>query len=246
MFAKRFGPMVLLAAVALILGLWPVGADAQKKKDKEPAASEDQAGDDIAELVNAYKLAEFGRKNDAPEALITAGSLLRRFAKMQMGKIAEKATIEVEKGAKDEPLDKVAQAPDYEEEANALFDEAQALATKLKVNVDKLIKMAKERPNTRGVIGGPRSISRMVGPKQTLVYHFNFEPHRPCAVGFQASVPLRVTVTRSDNDNPWAAAISTGGVHRGIPGGSRTGVVPVTVRVHNPGLQVARLQLFVN
>jgi hypothetical protein len=252
MFAKRCGVLVL--AFGLMLALWPMVADAQKKgKDKEddtPAKGMDKeadaVGDDIADVIGAYKLAEFGRKNKAPEALITAGSLMRGFAKVKLDKITEKVDIEVEKGSKDEPLDKVAKNPDYEEEANALFDEAQAMAATLGVNVDKLVKLAKERPNTRGVIGGARTVHRHIGSHQTQTLHIQFETNRPMALGFHSSFPMHVEIVRHDNDHVWARGTTMHAFHQGtVPSANRKGRAHVTVRVHNQSRQHGSFQVFV-
>jgi len=87
----------------------------------------------------------------------------------------------------------------------------------------------------------------MVGGRQTQVFHFKFEPHRPCAIGYNASSPVMISVVRSDTDGVWTVGTNVVGVHRQHTGhGNKNGVVPVTVRVHNQAKQPAQVQLWVN
>src|SRR5262245_4894310 len=90
----------LAVAAALLAAGWglavlPADAGGGKKGGGgEPAA--DQKGQDIGDLVLAYRLVEIGRdkKNPSPEALVTAAGLFRKLAKVSMPAINDQPTIE--------------------------------------------------------------------------------------------------------------------------------------------------------
>jgi hypothetical protein len=250
---------LLVAAGCLLTATTSTAADPKDKpvsKEKmTPEDAADKRADDVNDIMTAYQLADFGKKHRSPEALITAAGFFRKAALLQkdrlLKEIEERPEVSDEKDLpKGDAPRGDARAPDFEEEAGKLFDEASTIALELKLNVEPLIKAARAREYkseaTRAVIGGPRTITRHIRGGQTHVFKFNFEPQMPCAIGFRATMPLKATVVRGDNDNVWAAAISTGGMHRGVPGASRSGKVPVTIRFTNIGSQPVQYTLFVN
>src|SRR5437763_36694 len=104
---------MLCGLAALLLGgvmltVQPSRAAEDKEKDKE--LTPDQV---IEEITNAYKLAEFGKKHNAPEALIAAGTVLRSLQGTKLGKITEKPEGD-DKSEVVEPLS-------FEEQALLLF-----------------------------------------------------------------------------------------------------------------------------
>jgi hypothetical protein len=243
---------VLLAAGWGLAALQGVAGEGKKKPGGgEPAAgpAADPKGRDIADLMLAYRLVEIGRdkKNPAPEALITAAGLFRKLAKVSMTTITDKPMIEpaegADKGAK--LVDETAKAPDLQAKADELFDEAEALGAKLKLNLAPLIKQTKERVSDRSPVGGPRTVARVIGGKQTHVFRFDIHAHQPTHFGIRASIPLRVSVVRSDNDNPMAAGVIAIGEHTWVPGGNIS-PVPITIRITNLSTQPAEYQFLLN
>jgi hypothetical protein len=220
-------------------------ASAEDPKPMEGTEAEKKA-DVVDDLAMAYRLAELGRKDKAPEYLITAAGLLRAVSKVKMKPITEKPEITADKDGKGDVVDKVNKAPDLKEEAENLFIEAEAMGKSLKLDLASLLKAAQSRDNTRDVFGGPRTISRVIGGHQTQVFRFDMVPRTPAAFGFHASIPLTIMVVRSDNNDVWSAGTLRDGKHRQIVPGSRTGVVPVTVRIRNEADVPADYTLWVN
>src|ERR1039457_5649548 len=73
-------------------------------------------------------------------------------------------------------LDKDFTAPTLLEQSDELFKEASDTGAALGINVDKLIKLAKERETSdkeeRSLVGGPKSIAKQIGPGQLHTYKF--------------------------------------------------------------------------
>ncbi len=231
---------LLLVACALLGAIPAPGAE--DKKDDEKFADEV-----IADTMAAYRMAEFGRnaKTPSPEALVAAGSLLRSLKGAKLTKIAEKPTDADGKAAAGE--DQATQ--NYEEQANELFDEAIALATKQGQDktITELIKIAKAR-QYRAVLGGPKTINRTIGPNGWAVYNMEFEPHKRGTFGFRASFPMKITVVRSDNSVVIADGVTANDCASHVFGGLTAGhqSVPVTIRVQNLSKQAGTFTLLVN
>jgi hypothetical protein len=240
-----------MMAAAGLMALMPDGADAQKKKkDPAKAGEEYKAEDVLNDIIAAYRLKEFGEKHKSPEALIAAGSLLRKAATAKIENIAEQPIIEDDKGNKVDTPKEPAKSVSLADEADGIFAHALVMANKLELSgVDKLIQLAEKReykqPGERAVIGGPQAIQRTINPGQTQVYHFKFQPQMPCAIGLRSTFPMQITVVRSDNDQVWVATTTTVGVHHHMPGPGKKNI-PVTVRVRSLAPQVGMYQLFVN
>ncbi len=246
----RWLTVIFTAGVGAML-LAPAAVDAQKKGKKDADESPEQRNADfISDLMTAHKLAESGRKEKAPERLITAAGMLRQLSKVKVGAITDEPVVEDEKGKAIEGAKaEVAKEPSLADEANELFDEAQAMGLQLKVNLDGLIKLAKWRPlppGYRDVVGGPRSICRKIRPRQTQVLNFHFVCGRPAAIGFRASFPMRIQVVRDDIGHIWIDALTTGGVHNGVPGGNPSQRCRVTFRIINIANQVGEFRLFIS
>jgi len=242
MHLKRRWLFGVVAAVVALAGATMLPA-AQEKKAAEK--SERTADDIIADAVTAYKMADFGRDHKSPEALVAAASLLRSLQGIKMDAIAEKPTGEDDKTPADGQEEKV---KSFAEQADELFDEASALGLTLKLAyVEPMIKAARAREyRTRAVVGGPKTIRRGIGPRKTESFHFKFQPNQIGSIGFRASIPMKITVVRSDTSNVIADGVVPVGhvVHHF--GNERRGTVPVTVRVQNMSGQKGSFQLFVN
>jgi len=248
---------LLLAAAGLCLtALLPAVSEAQKDKKKRAEATDEKQADDpkdryITDLMLAYRLVEIGlqdEKKPAPEALIAAAGIMRRLAKVPLAPLESKVSVEDAKGGKEQKAAEVAKAPDLEAEAKDLMETARGQAAKLELNLDPLIKAVENRANTRDLVGGPRQISRSIGGGQTHVHHVEAIGQRPMRFAFHASIPLRLTVVRSDNDNPYGAGIVANAQTVFTPGPGKDGSnrFPVTIRIHNVTGRSENYQLFIN
>lgn len=225
---------MLLSAAALIL-LLPTLGDAQKEAKKlTPEQAADLDAQNINDLVTAYRLVEFGQKNKAPEALITAASLFRKLATLEMNAASEKPEISADEDApKGTLLDKEEPPPDLAAKANELFAQALLMGNDQKLNLGPLINDAKSRKLFRSPVGGPKQIARMIGAQQKHVFHFNLQAQYPTTFGFRSTMPMRVTAVRGSNDNVYGGGIGTMGSATWHPGGQPGAPVNVTITVKN-------------
>jgi hypothetical protein len=152
-------------------------------------------------LQTAFDLAAEGRKNNAPEYLITAADMLRQLSSIPDLKTMKKFDEKVE-----------VTGPGKVEEAaprtllqlsDELFKEASDSGAAAGVDVDKLIKVAKERKATgeRDVVGGPRAVVKMIGPGQTHTYNFSIFTHAHTRWALESNLPLHTSVVRTGPAN---------------------------------------------
>ena len=147
----------LLALAGGCLLVLSASSEAQKEKKAEPAkekkvepTKEEIQRERMRQLMMAYDLAHQGRKKNAPEYVITAAAILRQLSSIkdlqEMKKLNVKPKIT---GGDGKPgLDKEYKALSPLEQSDALFKEASDMGAALNINVDKLIKLAKERETT--------------------------------------------------------------------------------------------------
>ena len=139
---------------------------------------------------------------------------------------------------------------DLQNEAKELLATARKASKDQNLNLEKIIKQVEDA--TRGAIGGPKNINRRIGGRDTHTYHIAFAAHIPASVGFQAGIPIRVTVVRTGNDNVIAAGINTRGVCNWFPDtqfkGKAAPGAPIryTIRVHNLSKTPTQYRLFSN
>jgi hypothetical protein len=246
---------VLCASGGCLALLGPTGVDAQKGKEPPPAekSPEERNAEILNDLMTAYRLADLGRSQKAPEALITAAGMLRRLAEVNLGTITEKPVIEDENGKKvADQSEGDAKPGSLKEEANELFDEAAAMGLDLNLKLDGLIKLAKERPlppGYRGLVGGPKRIHRKIGPHRTETFRVHFWSGKPVLIAFHASHPMHIHVVRTDINHVWLDATSTHAVHprnAGLPGQRADHRDPVTISIHNPHKHAGTFELHMN
>lgn len=238
-----FLTLILLTALCLTMSSRVAAqkGDEIPPPTKEQLAEAEAMGKHIEQITTAYMLAEYGREKKAPEALITAARMLREMSKVRFKASKEAPKIEAEKGQK--IVDEAAPAPKLDDEAADLFDEAANMAKDLKLNVDDLIKRAKDGAS-RPPIDGPLAVNRLIGPRQVHSYNLRLAPQLPTYFGFRSSLPLRITAVRTDNANVYSAGITT--VARTVwnPGGQR--IAHITLRIENPTTQPVQYQFLVN
>lgn len=186
---------------ACILGLVvPSSAQPPNTDDKQKAG--DRA-DAINDLVLAANLAAFGRGETgdltglkktivkSPEALVAAGGILMRIHKLTEGKIETPDLKPTDKDGKPITGD-VVKAVDYKTQAEALFDEARALAGKDKAKaIEALIKEAQTQ-EVRGAVGSPRIISRNIAPGANHSWKIPFVAGAPAAISITSTGQSRL------------------------------------------------------
>jgi hypothetical protein len=182
---------VLCGAVLLSVGS---AADEKKPPTAEDKARREAQAEDARLLAEAARLAEIGQKYKSPEALIAAGTLVRRVnarTEGKFGQLTAKVTVLDEKG---NPVPnariETVKTTSLDDLASGYFDAASALAIELKTSkeVDALIRAAKTRTfEGRGAYGGPQLVTRVLGPHESHRYEFEFDEHSLAAVGFEAT-----------------------------------------------------------
>jgi len=243
-----------LGAVCAAVTLLVLPAPAEDPKPKPPSTAEaakqaTQAGD-VELLAAAYKLAEIGDKQKSPEALVGAGSLilkLKALTKGEMGELALKPEVQDEKG---QPIAgakvEAAKPESLEEIAQVFFDTASNLGKDLKMSdeVEALIKAAKARKydeSPRGAKGGPKWLTRTIGPHQMHVYNWPFHGHSLASVGVRGSAPLHTKMRTGDRIHFDG---TTGvGQYSWVPQGTHP---TATISVQNPHNFKVSYQLFSN
>jgi hypothetical protein len=254
---------VCACAGCCLLALHPV-AEAQKKdaaKEQEQKAEETKA-QYINDLMTAYRLADIGRDKDnpAPEALVTAAAILRRLASVKVKSLAEKPEIKNTEGAADaKGADEVVPPPDLKAEANNLLEGARDAAALANLAYLKpLIKAVEEcedeadaraaRQKTRHVFGGPRQVTRLLGPLQSQTYNLKAQPNSPLVFALRATIPVRITIVRPDVNHVWANDVVPIAQRTCHPGGAtRSNLsVPVIIQITNVSRLKGQYVMFVN
>ncbi len=178
--------------------------EAKTKEQKDAARRAQSVGD----LALAYQLADYGRANKSPEALIQAAAIL---SKMKTDSKAQ--TIKAGKGEDATPVKLVL----FRDEAAALLKEARALVKAVadeKLNdpdVSAVGKKEAERiqaclldwigrleKGTRGFIGGPHATVRRIGPGGTEPFVVTFVPGQLAVLLVSGPPGARLNLTVSD------------------------------------------------
>ena len=132
--------------------------DAVAKAKSSPEATA------VQQLRLAYSLIEYGRKNDAPEALITAARIIAANGTVES---KEKPTREK---SSDAPKDKKEAKPAPDNSARALLAEAK----KLSKNDPAVVALANSIELPRGAVGGPKRTVEVVEALSTDNFKIRF------------------------------------------------------------------------
>ena len=172
---------VALALGSALLLANAVAPAADEKKGTNQAPAQDAAkaktsaeADAVQQLGLAHSLIEYGRKNKAPEALITAARILAANSTVEL---AEKPTHEA---APDAPKTETKDKPASDDSPKALLEEAK----KLSKDNPAIVALADSLELSRGAVGGPKQAVSVVLPLASDVYNVNFRgaggcPSRP-------------------------------------------------------------------
>jgi hypothetical protein len=232
-----------VAGVALVFA-WASGQAQEVEKVEINKQAIKQAR--MRKLTSAYELAVEGRDLKAPEYLITAAGILRQLSEIPdlkaMDKFEEKPEITGAGKAEDDkelvPLTLLQQAEKWFNEASSIG------AVPGSVNVDDLIKQAKVRKisdrEARTVVGGPRQVSRVIGPGQTHTYNYNLDTHSHTHWAFTANRFLHVHIVHAGApNNTWYNGVTTFGKASWYPLGAHPAYylkhknARITIRVEN-------------
>ncbi len=158
-----------LASALLLVIAAPLTA--QEKTGTNHATPEDAAkakpsaeADSVQQIHLAHSLIEYGRKNKAPEALITAARILAANGTVEL---EQKPTHEAAPGAATgESKDK----PACDNSPRALLQEAKELSG----NNPAVVALANSVELSRGAVGGPKRTVDVVEPLEADVYKITF------------------------------------------------------------------------
>jgi hypothetical protein len=181
----------------------------QAQKEKKAETPKEQIQEErIRKLMTAYDLAAQGRDKNAPEYLITAAGLLRQLSTIKDLQNMKKLTVKVEAATDKAPAAEVeVPMPNLAKQSDEWFKEASDAGAALGVNVDKLIKLAKDRAaeeesklpeEQRAVVGGPKFIYRVSAPGQVDVYTLTLIKEYPTTFAFGSSIPMRVSIVHGN------------------------------------------------
>ena len=207
--------------------------------DSGTPSGTDEKAQILDDLELATQLTAFGRGELADvtglkdvksaDALVAAGGILLRIHKKTGGKLLPlKAEVTDESG---KPVAAEGEQPSCEEQAEALFDEARALAPANSAAIEAAIKQAKLVPE-RGAVGGPRSISRRIGTGKVHTINIDFESQQPAKVHMQGTGVTQFEVVGQGGKTLWHSKGNYGFYHWTPVGkDSRS----ITIKVINKG-----------
>jgi len=158
-----------LGSALLLTVAAPLTAQEKKGTNQAPPENAAQAkssaeADSVQQIHLAHSLIEYGRKNKAPEALITAARILAANGTVPL---EEKPTQEGTPGA---PKGGKKDKPASDNSPKALLDEAKELSN----NNPAVVTLANSVELSRGAVGGPKRVVEVVEPLQADVYKITF------------------------------------------------------------------------
>jgi hypothetical protein len=238
--------LALAAALGAVTALCQ--ADDPKSNEGSPAEKEKAAKNDqaLADIAAAFEMADAGRRAGSPEALVGAAKILSRVegvTRLEGVKAVTGKADAKEKPRAGEAIKEEGKTKSFEEEINALLEDAR------KLNADKDPHLAAlidgvSVVKRRGSVRGPSSLNAGVAPGNVNTYTFRFIGGAPARVVLTSNnaVPLQLEVYNDDG------ALIGGGTNRGTnevdwtPAFTRNFNVYVT----NRGARFANFTLFKN
>jgi hypothetical protein len=161
--ALASGNALLLVIVTPLMAQEKAGTN-QAPQEIAAKARPSAEGDAVQQIHLAYSLIDYGRKNKAPEALITAARIL---AANGMVALEEKPTHEA---AHDAPKGERKDKPASDNSPRALLQEAKELSG----NHPAVVTLANSVELSRDAVGGPKWTVEVVEPLQADVYKITF------------------------------------------------------------------------
>jgi hypothetical protein len=256
-------------ALALVLGvglsLVAARADDEKpaKPDEDAVKIAENTAHAISLIVEAHRMAEFGKENESALSMVTAGAILLILKEKGFEKAISDSDVSPElkyedKTAKGEDAPKGdPKKVSFKAQAEEWFDEARGFAGS-DPTIEKLIKEATLNPEKlalnksrfRGAFGGPKQIRKRLGGGATHVLHISFQEGMPGILGLRASKPLQIGIVRADNDHVFhntRTAHANFPINPGIKKGTKKGSgTKFTIRIRNPHPKPADYHIVTN
>lgn len=237
MLVSRTGWLAAVVAGCVLFS--GTAAWAQKAEAAAERTDAEKTADVVEQVALAAELAAFGRGEMAEatglkdfksaEALVAAGGILLRVHKQTAGKVkASDAKVTDDNGA---AVAADGAANSFGAEAEALFDEARALA-KDKTTIEAQIKQASLVPE-RGAVGGPRVINRTIQSGRKHVINIPFEANSPASVSMRGTSTTQFEVVGPRGNVLWHSKGAWGYYNWNVGRGG--GEKDITVRVINKG-----------
>lgn len=170
------GMLSRLAVVAVALCLLPVSvfsAEGPNTAEKDSAAAQAKAEEGVSRLTLAGKIAEYGRAENNPLALLVAAQIIKATpaTDASMAKAADAQSAEGDAAQKKGALDT----------ADSLLSEAKTMAAG-DAQLVAVIEAEGQKTGTRGDVTGPNKHKDRVRAHHTDVYRITFKGHERAKV----------------------------------------------------------------
>ena len=199
-YTLTLGSALLLAVAA------PLTAQEKKGTNQAPPENAAQAkpsaeADSVQQIHLAHSLIEYGRKNKAPEALITAARILAANGTVAL---EEKPTHEAPPGSS---IGEKKNKPASDNSPKALLDEAKELSN----NNPAVVALANSVELPRGAVGGPRQTVEVVEPLHADVFKITFRGGEVARAAVSGDGDTRLDLyVYDENDNLVTSQVGPG------------------------------------
>jgi hypothetical protein len=209
---KRWIGLSALLALVALAGVIAVGAEKEADKEKETKEDPGRSQVDLNDLGTAFQLIEYGRDQEAPEAMVTAAGLLKNVARAKVKPLDAKAIIledkkEIDDKGKPFDVSKV----NLSTESKDLLEEAEILALKQKVNIKTLVRAVKDREIKGEVTSAVYYYGRTLAGGQTLEIPLKVDSKQVVHLALRSNEAVRVSVLTKDGKETLAAATTSAG-----------------------------------
>jgi hypothetical protein len=178
---KSVAPLFLLGC---LLGVSPPAPAEEKKEPSAEGRTATAAAESVREIGMALQLAEYGRKENSPEMLISAARILRKIR-------STPGTDEPKAEGGDAAKKPAASLGDL---SDKLLEEARKKAGDDKTILEMADRVAREE-KARGALGGPRSYTHAPGDGVNLTWSVRFRVGVPASVSVVGDDVNRLTTT---------------------------------------------------
>ncbi|MFO0867170.1 MAG: hypothetical protein U0744_21450 [Gemmataceae bacterium] len=207
--------------------------------------AQDDTGDadKVQRLGLAFDLAEYGRAEKSPEALITAAKILGDVRLTPSRRRQSRAKVTSRSRWAECSTSPRRLSPDFRAEAKALIDEARALGKKSESVKDYADRVENGMTGERGVVGGVQRIATGLNPGVFAAYPIAYKGGSKGSVTVRTKngVPLLLSVIDANGNN----ASFQGTVCRATFNPPRGGGV-IMIRVQNIGAAPTIFELVTN
>jgi hypothetical protein len=198
--ALAWGSALVLAIAAPLMAQERTGPN-QSPPEAAAEIKPSAEAEAVQRIHLAHSLIEYGRKNKAPEALITAARILAAHGTVALD---AKKTLEAPSGAAAaEKKDK----PASDTSPRALLDEAKQLSR----TDPAIVALANSVEILRGAVGGPKHVTEVVQPLSIDVYRIAFRGNEVARVALSGDGDTRLDLYVYDESGiPITSAVGPG------------------------------------